>query len=78
MNHLEQLVAEWLTYKGYFVRTSVRVGRRAEGGYAGELDVVGFRPETKHFLHVECSLDAASWEQRKKKSEGHTVQPGGT
>jgi hypothetical protein len=70
MNHLEALVAEWLTYRGYFVRTSVRVGlREEEGGYAGELDVVAVNPSTKHFVHVECSLDAISWEQRRVKYE---------
>jgi hypothetical protein len=37
MNHLEQLVAEWLQYNGYFVRLSVQVGGRARGGYEGEL-----------------------------------------
>jgi hypothetical protein len=41
MNHLEQLVAEWLQYNNYFVRMSVQVGARAKGGFEGELDVVG-------------------------------------
>ncbi len=65
MNHLEQLVAEWLQYNGYFVRVSVQVGPRDKGGYEGELDVVGFSPTRKHFLHVECSLDANSWAVRR-------------
>ena len=65
MNHLEQLVAEWLSYKGYFVRTTVRVGKRPEGGFEGELDVVGFHPGTQHLIHVECSLDAESWPKRE-------------
>lgn len=30
--HLEQLVAEWLEYKGFFVRTNVKVGKRPPGG----------------------------------------------
>ena len=28
MNHLEALTAEWLSYNDYFVRTTVRVGKR--------------------------------------------------
>jgi hypothetical protein len=34
MNHLEALTAEWLNYNGYFVRTAVKVGKRAKGGWA--------------------------------------------
>jgi hypothetical protein len=58
MNHLETLTAEWLNYKSYFVRTAVRVGKRARGGWTGELDVVAFHPTIPHFLHVECSIAA--------------------
>jgi hypothetical protein len=65
MNHLEQLVAEWLQYNDYFVRVSVPVGPRDKGGYEGELDVVAVNPAAKHFLHVECSLDALSAEKRE-------------
>jgi hypothetical protein len=43
-NFLEELVAEWYEFKGYFVRRSIRVGRRNGGGHEGELDVVGFQP----------------------------------
>ena len=67
MNHLEQLVSEWLSYSGYFVRTSVRVGPRARGGFEGELDVVGLHPGRRHLLHVECSSDADSWAERETK-----------
>ncbi len=67
MNHLEQLVSEWLQYKGYFVRVSVPVGPRPKGGFEGELDVVALNFPHKHLVHVECSLDANSWEQRKAK-----------
>ena len=69
MNHLETLTAEWLDYNGYFVRTAVKVGKRAKGGWDGELDVVGFHPERRHFLHVECSIDANTWENREKTFE---------
>lgn len=69
MNHLEALTAEWLDYNGYFVRTSVKVGKRAKGGWGGELDVVGFHPARRHFLHVECSIDANTWQNREKTFE---------
>jgi hypothetical protein len=65
MNHLEQLVAEWLQYRNYFVRVSVPVGPRDQGGFEGELDVVAINLGTKHLLHVECSLDALSSEKRE-------------
>lgn len=67
MNHLETLATEWLNYNGYFVRTAVRVGKRAKGGWAGELDVVAFHLKPPHFLHVECSIDADTWENREKR-----------
>jgi hypothetical protein len=67
MNHLEQLVAEWLQYKGYFVRVSVPVGPRAKGGFEGELDVVAVHLGTSHLLHVECSLDSLSSEKREQR-----------
>jgi hypothetical protein len=66
-NHLEQLVAEWYEYQGYFIRRNVKVGRRPEGGYAGELDIVGFHPDKKHLVHIETSLDALSWAVREEK-----------
>jgi hypothetical protein len=66
-NYLEQLVSEWYEFKGYFVRRSIRVGRRAAGGHEGELDVVGFHPATKHLVHIEPSVDAHSWEKREER-----------
>lgn len=42
MNFLEQLVSEWYSYRGFYVRENVRVGLRDRGGYQGELDVVAF------------------------------------
>jgi hypothetical protein len=56
-NFLEQLVAEWLEYRGYFVRRNVKVGKRKKGGYEGELDIVGFHPLQKHLVHYETSMD---------------------
>jgi hypothetical protein len=67
MNHLEQLVSERLQYNGYFVRVSVHVGARPNGGFEGELDVVALNPVTKHLLHVECSLDALSADKREER-----------
>ena len=66
-NHLEQLVAEWYEYRGYFVRRNVLVGKRAKGGYECELDVVAFNPETRHLVHIEPSMDADTWERREKR-----------
>ncbi|MFZ5668953.1 MAG: hypothetical protein ACOY4K_05635 [Pseudomonadota bacterium] len=66
-NHLEDLTAEWLEFNGYFVRKSVLVGKRDQGGWEGELDVVAVHPATKHLLHVECSLDADTWERRESR-----------
>jgi len=67
MNFLEQLIAEWYEYKGYFVRRNVLVGRRAKGGYESELDIVAFNPFTKHLIHIEPSMDADSWAVREKR-----------
>lgn len=66
-NFLEQLAAEWYEYRGYFVRRNVRVGQRAGGGFAGELDVVAFNPTEKHLVHIEASTDADSWKNREAK-----------
>jgi hypothetical protein len=67
MNHLEQLVSEWLQFKDYFVKTSVSVGKRQQGGFEGELDVVGLHLTNRHLIHVECSLDADSKQTRENK-----------
>jgi hypothetical protein len=67
-NFLEQLVAEWYEYQGYFVRRNVLVGKRTRGGYGCELDVVAFHPERKHLVHIEPSLEALRWEKRKLRN----------
>ena len=67
MNHLEQLVAEWYEYNGYFVRRNVYVGKRAKGGYECELDVIAFHPENAHLVHVEPSMDAHTWVKREER-----------
>lgn len=66
-NHLEQLVAEWYEYQGYFVRKNVNVGKRSQGGYECELDIIAFHPETKKLVHIEPSLDADSWPNRERR-----------
>ena len=67
MNFLEQLVAEWYAYKGYFVDTNIRIGRRPRGGFEGEIDVVAYDPKDKTLVHLEASSAADSWERRRKK-----------
>ncbi len=66
-NHLEQLIAEWYEYQGYFVKRNVLVGRRPNGGYECELDVVAFHPGTQHLIQLEPSLDADSWATRERR-----------
>ncbi len=66
-NHLEQLVAEWYEFQGYFVKRNVMVGKRSKGGYECELDVVAFHPVKNKLVHLEPSLDADSWEIREKR-----------
>ncbi len=39
-NYLEQLVAEWYEYQGYFVRRNIPEAPRPNGGYDSELDIV--------------------------------------
>ena len=38
MNHLEQVVAEWFTYTGYFVRSNIKMNPRPNGGYDDEIE----------------------------------------
>jgi hypothetical protein len=66
-NHLEQLIAEWYEYLGYFVRRNVKVGKRERGGYEGELDIVAFHPHPKRLVHIEASLDTDSWAKREER-----------
>jgi len=66
-NHLEQLVYEFLDWKGYCVWRNIRVGKREKGGYEGELDIVAFHPSSREVLHIELSLDSNRWDKRKEK-----------
>ena len=68
-NYLEQLVAEWYEYQGYFIRRNIMVGKLPRGGYECELDIVAFHPETKHLVHIEPTHDADSWAKREARFE---------
>lgn len=65
MNYLEQLLSEWYEYNGYFLRKNVRIGKRKEGGYAGELDIVALNTKSNHLIHLEVSSDTESWSKRE-------------
>jgi len=69
MNHLERLTRQYYDWKGYLVKGNIKVGRLSHGGWAGELDIVAYHPQTKHLVHVEPSIDAHSWEKRKQRFE---------
>jgi len=81
VNFLEQLMAEWYEYRAYFVLSNKKCGKRAKGGYKGEIDVLAFDPKEQEFVHIEASADADSWRERKSKfrkkfraAEGHYAE----
>ncbi len=67
MNHLEKLIRQYYEWQGYIVRGNVKVGRLSHGGWAGELDIVAYHPQTGHLVHLEPSLDADSWAKREER-----------
>ena len=67
MNFLEQLTAEWYAYKGYFVRTNVKMNKRAKGGWDNELDVLAFSAHFDELIHIESTWDAEPWPKRKAR-----------
>ena len=67
MNFLEELVAEWYEYLGYFVRRNIRVGALPNGGFEGELDVVAFDPAKSHLIHIETSTDSDARATRQER-----------
>ncbi len=69
MNHLEKLTRQYYEWKGYLVKGNVKVGRLSHGGWAGELDIVAYHPQTNHLVHIEPSIDAHSWAKRKDRFE---------
>lgn len=64
--YLEELLAEWHEYKGYFVYRNLWVGLQADGSYECELNVVGYHPQKNTVIQVEPSLDVQDWEARKR------------
>ncbi len=66
-NHLEELVAECYELQGFFVRRNIQVGKRRQGGYECELDIVAFHPGTRKLIHIEPSLDSDTWEERERR-----------
>lgn len=67
MNHLETLVAEYLDWQGFLVRRNTKVGKLAHGGWAMELDIVGYNPHTGTIVHYEPSTDAHTWAKREER-----------
>ena len=67
MSHLEQFVAEYLSWKGYLIRQNIKVGPLDHGGWEMEVDVVGYHPGTQDLVHHEPSIDALNWAAREKR-----------
>lgn len=67
MNHLENLIRQYYAWQGYIVRTNILVGPRGNGGYECELDVVAYRHDPVHLVHLEPSLDAHTWDKRENR-----------
>jgi len=59
-NWLEELVAEWLSLKGYLVETNLRLQAGQRGG-AYEADVIGVKlgEDELDIQHVECMIQLA-------------------
>lgn len=70
MNFLEQLAAEWFGYLGYFVRTNIKMNKRAKGGWDNEIDVLAHSHTKGELIHIESSWDANTWEDRRKRFIG--------
>ena len=67
MNHLENLIKQYYEWKGYVVRTNIKVGKREKGGWEGELDIVAYHPKCRRLIHLEPSTDAYSWATREER-----------
>jgi hypothetical protein len=67
MTHLEALIAEYLEWEGFLVKSNIRVGKLDHGGWAMELDVVGYNPETGALVHYEPSVDGDKWKVREAR-----------
>ena len=64
-SHLEELLSQYFEWKGYIVKRNVLVGRRKNGGWECELDIVAYHPQSEVLLHLEPSLDAHPWPKRE-------------
>ena len=69
MSHIEALIFEHLEWRGFLVKRNTKVGKLGHGGWATELDVVGYHPQSKTIVHYEPSLDAHSWNKRLDRYE---------
>ena len=67
MSHLEKLIYQYYEWKGYIVRRNVKVGRLKHGGWECELDIVAFRHQDSHLIHIEPSIDAHTWIKREER-----------
>ncbi|SRR5712692_2909566 len=67
MSHLESLIAEYLDWQGFIVKTNIKVGRLKHGGWEMELDILGYHPRSGALVHYEPSIDALSWEKREAR-----------
>jgi len=56
-NFLEQLVAEWYEYNGFFVKRNFWYGEQGKGGGKPDMDVLAIHPRDKAFVHIETSGD---------------------
>ena len=65
--HLETLIAEYLDWQGYLVKSNTKVGRLGHGGWEMELDIIGYHPNTGALVHYEPSIDALSWAKREAR-----------
>jgi hypothetical protein len=67
VSHLEELLTEYYQWLGHVVKCGALVGKRSQGGWEMELDVVAYEPRANRILHIEPSLDAYSWEKRERR-----------
>lgn len=67
MSHLVDLVAEYYSWQGYFVKKRVCVGRTVASFHALTLDVIAFAPDKNRAIHVEASIDSSTWADREEK-----------
>jgi hypothetical protein len=69
MSHLETLIAEYLEWQGYLIKRNIKIGRRPNGGWEMEIDVIGFHPQQARIVHYEPSIDAMTWGVREERYE---------